>query len=49
MRAILRKIAPGFVTLPCGEREAWAPQELLGRCDCARMVGMRRDRMLRAL
>ena len=24
----------GFVTLPCGEREAWAPQELLGRCDC---------------
>src|SRR5271170_5338658 len=24
----------GFVTLPCGEREVSAPQELLGRCDC---------------
>ena len=24
----------GFVTLPCGEREVSAPQELSGRCDC---------------
>ena len=24
----------GFVTLPFGEREVSAPQELLGRCDC---------------
>src|SRR5271156_3114736 len=26
-------ISGGFVTLPCGEREVSAPQELLGRCD----------------
>ena len=33
--ASLSKVVPlGFVTLPCGEREARAPQELLGRCDC---------------
>ena len=24
----------GFVTLPCGERGASAPRELLGCCDC---------------
>ena len=25
---------PGFVTLPCREREVSAAQELSGRCDC---------------
>src|SRR5208337_830568 len=33
--------AMGFVTLPCREREAWAPQELSGRCDCSPPRGHR--------
>ena len=33
----------GFVTLPCGEREVSAPQELLGRCDCGPPRGHRRS------
>ena len=33
----------GVVTLPCGEREASAPQELSGHCDCGPPRGHRRS------
>src|SRR5271166_6199042 len=33
----------GVVTLPCGEREASAPQELSGRCNCSPPRGHRRS------
>jgi hypothetical protein len=33
----------GIVTLPCGEREASAAQELSGCCDCGPPCGHRRS------
>src|SRR5208337_4002848 len=40
---LVSNIHEGVVTLPCGEREASAPQELSGHCDCSPPRGHRRS------